>query len=310
MGSPENTKKTILVLGSGFLGKAICNSLRSNNYPVRVFSKSILDNPSSGFYKGNLGEINKHIHVLENVDTVIHTIHTTVPVTSMVNMVYDVESNVCSTIKLLECMNQKQVKKIIFISSGGAAYGIPENNPVGEVHSTNPISSYGISKLMIEKYMQLYQREHDFLVTILRVSNIYGEAQQLDKPQGVIGYLVNSILKEKEFVIWGSSTIKKDYLYIDDFVRGVLKVIEQPSDSSLFNLSYGKSYSLSEIIGVIESLTAKKLKVKVGEGKKFDVSDISLNNSLFKNTFQWEPEVSMAQGLSLILSKIVGKSMR
>src|SRR6185312_16141508 len=97
---------------------------------------------------------------------------------------YDVEANLIGTLQLLEQMRSTNVKKIIFSSSGGTVYGTPKEIPIKESHPTDPISSYGITKLAIEKYLHLYWTLHGVDYCVLRISNAYGARQPITATQG------------------------------------------------------------------------------------------------------------------------------
>ena len=89
-------------------------------------------------------------------DVIFHLISTTLPRSSNENPAYDVETNVVGTLHLLEVAQKNAIKKFIFVSSGGTVYGIPQEVPIKESHPTEPICSYGIGKLAIEKYLNLF----------------------------------------------------------------------------------------------------------------------------------------------------------
>ena len=129
----------VLILGSGFIGNAIHGKLLEFNYPVRIFSKNILDNPKGNYYRGDFNQIEKYQNLFDGVSTVIHTIHSTVPATSMSNLEYEIDSSVKPSLKLLDILKKKSLKNLIYISSGGALYGNPLYLPVNETHPTYPI---------------------------------------------------------------------------------------------------------------------------------------------------------------------------
>lgn len=114
---------------------------------------------------------------MEGIAFVYHLIATTTPATSSINSIPDISKNVLPSIQLLETMNECDVKRIVFLSSGGKVYGVPNAVPIAELHSTNPIVSHGIHKLTIEKYILLHGCQHGLIPTIIRLSNPYGPNQ-------------------------------------------------------------------------------------------------------------------------------------
>jgi len=153
-----------LVLGgAGFIGSHIVDALVARDHRVRVFDlpnvstqnlKQCID--SVEIMGGDFNNVNDISVALESVDVVVHLACTTLPGPSNENPTYDVQSNVVGTINLVEKSIQKGVRKIVFASSGGTVYGIPQSLPIPETHRTNPRCSYGITKLTIEKYLSLF----------------------------------------------------------------------------------------------------------------------------------------------------------
>jgi UDP-glucose 4-epimerase len=139
--------------GAGFIGSHIVDALIARNHTVRIFDlprintlnlKRSID--SVEIFSGDFSNVNDISPALDDVDVVIHLVCTTLPGPSNENPAYDVESNVIGTLNLLKQAVAKGVRKIIFSSSGGTVYGIPQSVPIAETHATNPICSYGITK--------------------------------------------------------------------------------------------------------------------------------------------------------------------
>jgi len=230
---------------------------------------------------------------------VFHLVSSTLPSTSNDNPEYDAETNLISSLKLFkECISQK-IKKVIFLSSGGTVYGIPDEIPVKETYSSNPICSYGIIKKTIEEYLFLFNHLYGLKYATFRLANPYGERQNPKSSQGVIPVFLQKAINNSEITIWGDGEIVRDYIYIKDAVNALSKSLSVDPKSNLFNLSTGKGYSLNEIIALIEKVTSKKLKVNYMEARKIDVPVSVLDNSLVKKTFEWSPETSIEDGIRI-----------
>jgi UDP-glucose 4-epimerase len=230
-------------------------------------------------------------------DVVYHLVSATVPQTSNENPCFDVEVNLLGTLQLLDQMRQANVKKIIFSSSGGTVYGIPQEIPIKESHPTDPISSYGIVKLAIEKYLHLYWTLHGIDYRILRVSNAYGARQPITATQGAIAAFLGKAIAKEEIVIWGDGTVLRDYVYASDIAHAFLQASRYEGKLKVFNIGSGHGHSLNDLIAAIESITQVPLQVKYLPGRPFDVPVNVLDTSRAKAHLGWEPKVRLEEGV-------------
>ncbi|OGP49441.1 MAG: hypothetical protein A2Y79_10010 [Deltaproteobacteria bacterium RBG_13_43_22] len=299
-------KKTrVLVLGGlGFIGSHLSRLLLKEGYSVRLFDKLynsrklIADiQEKVEIEEGDAERPEDILRSLENMDVVIDLIHTTVPGASMQDPVYDVQTNVVPHVSWLSQLHKTKLKRIIYISSGGTVYGIPQKNPIGENHPTEPISSYGITKLAIEKYIALYANIQGIDYRICRPANVYGEGQHLNIGQGVIGVFLECGLKGQPIEIWGDGSIKRDYLYVTDMVQGIAKLIEHRGGNRIYNISSGVGYSLNDIIEIIRNELKIPVRVQYLPSRMFDVPINILDNSRFKLEMDWVPQTDLVAGM-------------
>lgn len=296
----------VLIFGAGRIGKDIYYYLQKHGHEVKIFSKSLPNHPDRNFFKGDISNILHNPEILDNVSVIIYTIHTTVPSTSFENELFDAETNILPFINLLNLCKGRNLKKFIYISSGGAVYGNPMAvDKIKEDHPTNPISSYGITKLVNEKYLLLFKRNFSQGITILRPSNIYGTIPNLNIPQDILAKIIHAALTNTPMEVWGDGNSKKDYLNINDFLEAIEKVLlfDNVASREIFNVSSGQMYSINEIIDIVQKITEKKIKMKYSADKEFDVKNIELDNSAFCNTFFWKPHLFLELGIKKMLSK-------
>ena len=174
-----NVKQNILVLGgNGFIGSHLVDRLIADGHFVRVFDKYPeryrAPLPEVEYHLGDFGNRGLLLDALRDIDVVYHLISTSLPKTSNDDPAFDVQSNVIETLFLLEQCLAKSVLKFVFVSSGGTVYGRPDRLPIVEESPTNPECSYGITKLTIEKYLNLYHHLHGLDYVVVRPSNPYG----------------------------------------------------------------------------------------------------------------------------------------
>ncbi len=219
------------------------------------------------------------------------------PADSNLNPFYDVETNLISSLNLFEECIKQNIKRIVFISSGGTIYGNPLKLPVPENHPTNPTSSYGIIKLTIEKYLSLYKNLKGLDYKILRLSNPFGERQNPRTGQGLIAHLLYKIKNKQTIEIWGDGRVVRDYFYIKDGARAVYSSLKDESSESVFNISSGKGYSINQILEKFRKVLKLKFRVKYTAGRKFDVPKNILDNTRALKVLKWKPETDFNEAL-------------
>lgn len=292
----------ILILGgNGFIGSHLVDRLLAEAHSVRVFDKyeEHYRKPVAGveYCVGDFGNRGMLSEALTGIDIVFHLISTTLPKTSNDDPVFDVQSNVVETIFLLEQCVTKKIRKVVFISSGGAIYGNPLSLPISENCPTEPECSYGITKLAVEKYMALFNHLHGLDYVVLRPSNPYGGRQNPDGIQGAISVFLGRIAQGKSIEIWGDGQVVRDYIFIDDLIDGMYKAISVNALSRVFNLGSGIGHSLNEILDVIRKVTGKEIKVVYKAKRSFDIPSIYLDICRAKQELSWAPSVSLETGI-------------
>jgi UDP-glucose 4-epimerase len=198
---------------------------------------------------------------------------------------------------ILNAMVTHNVRNIVFISSGGTVYGNPLYLPVDEKHATNPFVSYGITKLAIEKYLQMYEHLHGIKAITLRVSNPYGERQRIETAQGAVGVFLHHALKGVSIEIWGDGSVTRDYIHVSDVAAAFSKALQYTGEQRLFNVSSGVGTSLNELIGRIENVLGQSIQRKYLPGRPFDVPVNVLCNNLARSELNWTPLISMNDGI-------------
>ena len=294
----------LIMGGAGFIGSHITDALVERGHYVRVFDRPNVDTAnlekSIDHIELHLGDFNNEQEVsdaLSGIDVVVNLVWTTLPSSSNENPLYDVESNVKGNIVLLQSALEQRVKKIVFSSSGGTVYGIPQGLPVNEGHSTYPLCSYGITKLAVEKYLHLFNYLYDLDYTILRLGNPYGERQKTTSTQGVVAVFLGRILRGETINIWGDGSVARDFIYIEDVVRAFVKTIEEKVPSRIYNIGSGKALSINKVLEVISSVTGMRPHIRFKPARHFDVPEIALDIERASRELGWHPRVSFESGI-------------
>ena len=291
----------LILGGNGFIGSHLVDRLLAEGHQVRVFDKyeEHFRKPVAGvdYCIGDFGNRGMLSEALAGIDVVFHLISTTLPKTSNDDPVFDVQSNVIEAICLMEQCVANKIRKVVFISSGGAIYGNPKTLPISENSSTEPECSYGITKLTIEKYLALFNHLHGLDYVVLRPSNPYGNRQNPEGIQGAVSVFLGRAAQGKSIEIWGDGRIVRDYIFIDDLVDGIYKAASLDPFSRVFNLGSGVGHSLNDIVEVIRKVTGRDIRVSYKAKRSFDVPSIYLDICRAKQELSWMPSVSLETGI-------------
>jgi UDP-glucose 4-epimerase len=294
-----------LVLGgAGFIGSHLAEALLQAGHRVRIFDRPHLDRLPAFLQRRELEVFTGDFlnpralsPALDGSEIVFHLVSTTLPKTSNDNPVYDVESNVVGTLRLLELCRSQGVRKVVVVSSGGTVYGVPRSVPIDESHPTDPTCSYGIHKLVIEKYLQLSHRIHGLDYSVVRPPNLYGPRQRLDIAQGAVAVFLDRALRGQPIQVWGDGSVVRDYLYVGDAAEALLKAAAFEGEPRLFNIGSGVGTSLTQLIKEIETLLGCPVAVEYTAARALDVPANVLDASLARRHLGWAARTSLAEGL-------------
>lgn len=301
MGSQQLSKLNCAVFGGGgFIGTNLCRALngRVNNLCAFGRRKAFPEAISSvKWFNGDFRNASDLTAMLQACDIVYHLVNSSTPASGNFNTIEDLESNVSSTLQLLDACRQANIKKIIFISSGGTIYGLTKVVPTPEDSPTNPITSYGIGKLTIEKYLSLYKHLYNIDYTILRVANPFGPYQTTHKNQGAIAAFIEKALKHKPVEIWGDGFTVRDYIYIDDVIDCLILATTYEGNEKIFNVGSGSGKTLIDIINEIEIFINSKISIEFKESRPVDIPVNVLDISKAQQELGWIPRTSFTDGI-------------
>lgn len=235
---------------------------------------------------------------LADCDVCFHLVSSTIPQTSNANPRLDVQSNLQGSLTLLDVCVQARVKKVVFLSSGGTVYGVPKVVPICEEHPTDPTCSYGIVKLAIEKYLELYRQLHGLEYSVIRLSNPYGAHQRTRGAQGAVAVFLGKALRGEPIEIWGDGNVSRDYVHISDVVSGLMAAMMCGDPRAhLLNLGSGRGCTINELLRIIGAVVQRDLGITYMPGRSFDVPSNVLSIDRAKSVLGWRPEVELEQGV-------------
>ena len=245
--------------------------------------------------------------IFRRQDVILHLAWSSVPRTSEQSPAMEWRTDLPLLSEMFQELGKLPGSKphFIFFSSAGTVYQNVQQifREDGVLH---PSCLYGWAKLHAEQLIRECAERIDFDYTILRISNLYGVPSRKDDQQGIIPYLIDAAINGRKFQVWGDGSIQKDYLYYTDLLRA-LKLVIEDKITGTFNLSYGRSYSIDQLISIVERLTGRDLSVSFSSGPQWDASCCRIDNSLIHKTCQWEPLVGIEDGIAAMLQKAIKK---
>jgi UDP-glucose 4-epimerase len=292
--------RALVLGGSGFIGSHLVDALLADGHEVRVFDRQPerYREPLPGveYRFGSLGDVAGVAKALAEIEIVFHLVSTSVPSTSNLDPVADIRGNLVTAVQLLEQMRRLDVRRIVFLSSGGTVYGNPDTSPVTETHPLRPICSYGVVKVAIENYLFMYQDLYGIEPVVLRPSNPVGPRQGHIGVQGVIPTFLRRLHDGDPIQVWGDGGVVRDYLDITDLAS--LCVLAGTSDAvGAYNAGSGIGTSIREVLSIIESITGRRADVTFEPGRSFDVQKIVLDSGRARETFGWAPTVPLDESI-------------
>lgn len=297
-----------LILGAdGFIGRNLTEILldKSQNELV-LFDKNAIhisteisskQRQRCRIIQGDFNQETNFLQLTQDIDMVYHLISTTLPNNSNQDIGRGLIDNVVVTSLLLDACVKNEVKKVVFLSSGGTIYGVSDEEPLAETAVNKPISGYGLQKITIEKLLYLYWYLYGLDYRIIRLSNPYGKYQKPNGVQGVVTTFVYKAMNNEILSVYGDGSIIRDYIYIGDAITAILNIIDYTGDFKVFNVGSGKGYSVNEIIKSIERVLDKTVKVEYLNNRKADVPINILDITRYEKCFGQLIHVTLEQGI-------------
>jgi nucleoside-diphosphate-sugar epimerase len=289
--------RVLVTGGAGFIGSHLVDRLVKLGYDVTV-----IDNLTSGYEK-NLEEIKDKITLirldisskkiskyLSGQDIVFHLAAIPDPQSCDKHIEETFKSNVEGTFNILFFSLEKNVKKVIFLSSAHV-YGEPQYFPIDENHPTQIYNHYTFSKRLGEITCDFFIKKHNLNIIYFRLFNTYGPKQ---RPSFFIPTLITQALKRKKIEIW-SDKPTRDFIFIDDVVDALVKALDTNFVGGPINLGSGLEIQVGEIAKMISSKLNSELIVlnkEVGGPMR-----LVCNNAKAKEILNWVPKISFNEGI-------------
>ncbi len=304
-------KHSVILGAGGFIGVNLANALVVRGHEVICFDRFASPNwpQEARSITGEFSALPPELLTTLDDATIYHLVSSCRPSQNTEMAANEIIDDVLCTLRYLEAVRVRNIRWI-FVSSGGTVYGPDATCPTTEEGPTNPICSYGIIKLTLEKYFSLYRKLHGTDFVVARVSNPYGPWQDPLRGHGIVAAVIHKALTGQPIEIWGDGENIRDYLYIDDTVMALMAIAEYGKSGETYNVSSGNGYSINELIEISSQVLGLQLNPTYVLGRTSDVRKSILDNTKLRNQTGWGPVYSLREGVSLTAKWIADQDLR
>jgi UDP-glucose 4-epimerase len=290
--------RTIVTGGAGFIGSNLVDALLARGDEAHA-----LDDLSKGSRENVSGGADLHVADVREPDAVFDAVGPDVVFhlaaqadvrVSVERPALDAEINVLGTIRILEAA-RRHGAKIVFASSGGAAYGECDG-PATESAPLRPLAPYGTSKLCGEEYLATWNRLYGTEHVALRLGNVYGPRQMPHGEAGVVAIFMGLLRDGGTPTIFGEGLQTRDYVYVGDVVDAMLRALEQ--DGGIYNVGTGVETSVVGLYDAIRAASGVDREPAFAPARLGELQRSVLDASLAERELGWRPEHTLAGGLA------------
>ncbi len=287
--------KTVVVTGgTGFIGTPVVSALLASHYKVivltRIQKKSSQKNLSfvacDFFHPQLFSKLAKKLPK----KFILLDIGAKIPTGETVSIRNYIETNCISHIALVEAV-QAHIEKIVFLSTVDV-YGAMQGKKLVEDQVKNPLTSYGLSKALLEDFYLFFHREQSIPVTLLRLSQVYGPGAH---PINALPRFLNQVQKQETLCLFGKGEETRTYIHIQDVVQAILLSIKK-SHTGIYNVAGEETKTLGQLLTLVKQFSPipihveQKPRVKPIMHQRMDISKI-------KKELNFHPNISLEQGI-------------
>ena len=295
-----------LVTGaSGFLGRNLVRALALGGQQVVAVHRRAtppFQHPSVRWIRAEFESLHDWQPLLTDVTHVYHLAWSTLPQSSNESPSSDAAVNIGGSLRLLEGLRDRPGVRVVFASSGGTRYGGIESGRAREDAPASPRCAYGVSKLAVETYMDLFERLWGLDHVSLRFSNAYGPDQESGRNFGVIATFVARALAGQTCTIYGDGLAERDFLYVDDAVNALITAGDAPVISRAYNIGSGKGRTILDLIRAIGLATGTAVETVTQPMRDFDAPRTVLDVSRAALELGWSAATTFDDGLAKVIA--------
>lgn len=310
-------KKILITGGLGFIGSNIAHALVEQGAQVTVVDALL---PLYGGNEFNVADIKDKVAVIigdirdealmaklvAGKDIIYNLAAQVSYIDSQQQPFLDLDINGKGHLTLLEAVRQHAPQALVVFSSSRMVYGRILTIPVREDHPTEPLSLYGIHKLLGEKYYQYFSNTFGIRTISIRIPNPYGPRQQMKHNKySIVGWFVRQAMEGKTITIFGDGTQERDYLYIDDIVAAFLQLTVKGESGQVYNIGTHERVRFVDMVDAVVAEVGAGQKEHVAWPKNYEKNEtgnyIADTTKIFERT-GWQPQVDLVTGVKQMVA--------
>jgi UDP-glucose 4-epimerase len=305
-------RRVLVTGGAGFIGSHVVDALVTAGHHVVVVDslgtgKREQVNPAAQFYELDIRDPRlAEVFERESIEVVSHHAAQVDVRRSTREPQFDAEVNILGSLNVLARAIEAKVRKVVYISTGGAVYGEPEYLPVDESHPINPLCEYGASKHTVEHYLYMYAENYGLDYTVLRYPNVYGPRQDPHGEAGVVAIFAARMLNDETCTINGDGQQERDFLFVGDCARANVAVLGDRGSHGVFNLGSGIGTSVNTLFASLAEATLYTKPPVYGPAKVGETYRIYLDATRARTELGWVPTVNLDDGLAATVAWLRG----
>lgn len=302
--------KVLITGAAGFIASHLADACIAQGHEVVIIDNLRTGyrrnlNPKAKFYEMDICDpAIVDVFMKEKPDIVDHhAAQISVPL-SVEDPLTDAEINVKGLVNILEASVKAEVKKVVYISSGGAMYGEATEYPTTETYSPKPLSVYAINKMVGEDYLYFYKETYGLDYTVLRYANVFGPRQVSHGEAGVVSIFVEKLLAAETPTInvYPNEPLGmiRDYVFVLDVVKANLIAFEKGSGEA-YNLGTCVPTTTRELYDEIARQLGSTIEPKTAAARKGDLKRSLLNIDKARRELDWHPQYTLSEGIAQVI---------
>ncbi|OGY31617.1 MAG: hypothetical protein A3C02_02435 [Candidatus Andersenbacteria bacterium RIFCSPHIGHO2_02_FULL_45_11] len=306
------SKNILITGGAGFLGSSLARKLVALGANVSILDAMLplyggnlfnLDDirDSVTYVQGDILDADLMHSLVRGKDVVYHFAGQVSYIDSKEKPFLDLDMNGKGCLTVLEAVRTEAPHARILFSSSRLVYGKILTTPVSETHPTQPLSMYGIHKLLGEKYCQYYTHTFGMDTVSLRIPNPYGPRQQMKHNKySIVGWFVRQAMEGKAITVYGDGSQERDYLYIDDIVDAFLELTQHGKRGEVYNIGTHERVTFGDMVDAVihEVGSGERKNIPWPEHyEKNETGNYIADTSKIEAITSWRPQVSLKEGI-------------